>query len=446
MVSAVPTARGLFTGRRVPGALIDATIAVTAFGGTLAVVAHGLGTGGTTSRHLDALGVLLAACASLPLLAWRRHALAVFAATTAASAALNLLGYPAGPPIGPTVALYLLAASRDGDHPWTRQTTVTVVGLFAAHFAAFAIGHSTIPGTDLAIGALVWAVAWFAGDRTRLRRAEIAELEQRAVRTEQEAERERRLAAAEERARIARDLHDSAAHAINVIAVQAGAARLLADRDPQRSRAALETIEEVARQTITDIDQIVRTLRDGTPADGRVEAPPGLAALGTLIADHARTGLSVTVRTEGRPRPLAGATDQAAYRILQEALTNAARHGTGSAEIVLTFAERALDLEIINQAGGGCGAGGGGAGVRGDRGARGGGAGGRGDRGAGAPAGGSGEGGGHGLVGMRERAALLGGGLRAEQLDGSFRIRAHLPDRGAVTRLPGAADDRSECP
>ena len=351
MVSAAPTARGVFAGRRVPAALIDATIAVAAFGGTVAVLAHGLGSAGTTGRHLDTLGVLLAACASLPLLAWRRHALAVFAASTAASAALNLLGYPAGPPIGPTVALYLLAASREGAHPWTLETMVAVVGLFAAHFLAFAIGHATIPGTDLAIGALVWAVAWFAGDRTRLRRAEIAELEQRARRTEQEAERERRLAAAEERARIARDLHDSAAHAINVIAVQAGAARLLADRDPPRLEPPFRRSRRSRARRSREIDQIVRTLRDGATASGGVEAPPGLAALGTLIDDHARTGLSVRLRTDGRPRSLAGPTDQAAYRILQEALTNAARHGTGTAEVVLTFGGRALDLKVINQCG-----------------------------------------------------------------------------------------------
>ena len=155
IVSATPIARGLPTARHRSGALLDGAIAVTAFGATLTLLAHGLGSGTTASRHLDAVGVLLGACASLPLPAWRRHALSVFAATTVASAALNLLGYPGGPPVGPTVALYLLASSRDAAHPWTRETTAIVVGLFSFHFAAFAIGHSTMPETELAIGAQV---------------------------------------------------------------------------------------------------------------------------------------------------------------------------------------------------------------------------------------------------------------------------------------------------
>ena len=177
--------------------------------------------------------MVLAAVSSLPLVQWRRAPLGVFVVTVAASAALMALGYAAGPPVGATIALYLLAASRDDAHPWTVWTTGIVAALFAVHFGADAIGHGSVSAVELAIGALVWAVAWFAGERTRLRRQQLAELRRRAVRAELEAENERRLAVAEERARIARDLHDSAAHAINVIAVQAGAARLLQERDPR---------------------------------------------------------------------------------------------------------------------------------------------------------------------------------------------------------------------
>ena len=109
----------------------------------------------------------------------------------------------------------------------------------------------------LLAGTLVWGGAWVIGDRIRQRRARLTELVDRALRAERETERERRLAAAEERTRIARDLHDSAGHAINVILVQAGAARLLQEQDPTRARAALETIEEVARETLGEIDQLV---------------------------------------------------------------------------------------------------------------------------------------------------------------------------------------------
>ena len=189
---------------------------------------------------------------------------------------------------------------------------------------------------------------WVVGDRVRQRRERIAEFEQRALRAEREAEREQRLAVAEERTRIARDLHDSAGHAINVILVQAGAARLLSTRDPERAQAALETIEEVARETLGEIDQLVRVLRDdGRPDDvGRdsVEPPLGLAALETLAERHSSAGLVVDVHTRGSRRPLR--LDQAAYRILQEALTNAARHGEGSAKVDIAFGTRVLELVV----------------------------------------------------------------------------------------------------
>jgi signal transduction histidine kinase len=233
------------------------------------------------------------------------------------------------------------------------------------------------------------------GDRVRQRRARIVELEERARRAERDAERERRLAAAEERTRIARDLHDSAGHAINVILVQAGAARLLSTQDPERSQAALETIEEVARETLGEIDQLVRALRDDGPngAGERVEPPTGLAAVGTLAARHRSAGLAIDIREHGSRRTLSPGLDQAAYRILQEALTNAARHGAGSAVVEIGFGPASLELSVTNPTG------------------------------LGAPAGADG----HGIVGMRERAALLGGSLEAGARDGRFRVRASLP-------------------
>jgi signal transduction histidine kinase len=245
---------------------------------------------------------------------------------------------------------------------------------------------------ELVLGAVVWAAAWFAGDRTRLRRERIAELEERARRAEREAERERRLAAAEERTRIARDLHDSAGHAINVILVQAGAARLLQEQDLARSREALETIEEVARDTLGEIDQLVRALRENGSPEG-VEPPPGLAALGALAERYRASGLAVTVRTDGSRRPLAPGIDQAAYRILQEALTNAARHGRGSAEVEIDFGPSVLEITVTNPM----------------------------------PPGSAAREGGHGLVGMRERAHLLGGSVEAGMSNGAFQIRARLP-------------------
>jgi signal transduction histidine kinase len=295
---------------------------------------------------------------------------------TAASAALAALGYPHGVPLGPTVAVYLLAASRDDAHPWTARTTGVVAGLFAVHAAALGISRSQLPVTAIAIGALVWVIAWFAGERTRLRREQLTELEARAR--------------AEERTRIARDLHDSAGHAINVIGIQAGAARLLQESDPAGSRDALQTIEQIARQTVGEIDRLVGGLREDEPAT----SPPGLAGLEALAAQHRAAGLHVAVSSHGTPRPLGAAADRAVYRIVQEALTNANRHGSGPARVELAFGASAVDLVVTNPV----------------------------DAPSTARADGS-----HGLIGMRERAALAGGVLVAERRDGVFRVHARLP-------------------
>ncbi len=396
-VTAAPVARLPSAARRW---LLDGAIALVAFSATLALLSHGLGSSGNVKHHLDTIGTLLAVCTTFPLVVWRRAPLAVFIVTTAASAASMARGYPGGPPVGPTIALYLLAASRDANRPWTRQITEIVVGMFCVHVLAFGLGHDQVPDVQIAFGALVWGLAWFAGERTRLRRQQLAEFEQRALRAEEEVVRERRLALAEERARIARDLHDSAAHAINVIAVQAGAARLWQEQDPSRSRAALETIEEVAHRTVAEIDQIVHSLRDehssSSEAEGRVEPSPGLAALHSLVAQHGAAGLPVTVTSKGEARALGGAVDRAAYRILQEALTNCARHGAGDASVELAFCADALELTIENA-------------VPSDVPLR------------------VAMNGGHGLVGMSERAALLGGELEAGRMNGAFRVHARLP-------------------
>jgi signal transduction histidine kinase len=371
---------------------------VVVFGLSLALLAAGgtVGESEADARGFDGLAVALAALASLPLAGRRRAPLAVFALTAAASAALNALGYPPGPPLGPTIALFFLAASPEQTRVPTRLTAATVAGLFVVHVGAVGFAREEFPTVPLLFGALVWGAAWVFGDRVRMRRARIVELEERALRAEREAERERRLAAAEERTRIARDLHDSAGHAINVILVQAGAARLLSEKDPERARAALETIEEVARETVEEIDQLVRVLRDddGAPEPPReVEPPLGLAALDTLAERHRAAGVEVMVQVDGPRRELAPGVDQAAYRILQEALTNAARHGNGRADVDITFGSSALEITVTNPV----------------------------------PPDSVAAGGGHGIVGMRERAALLGGNLQSIAADGVFRIDARLP-------------------
>jgi signal transduction histidine kinase len=381
--------------------MADAALAIAVLAGSIALLAA-RGHSGADTRELDLLGVLLAALASLPLVAWRRAPLAVFVLTAAASAVLNGLGYPPGPPLGPTIAVFLLSLSPERTRAPRSAAAAVVIALLVIHAGATGIAEGAFPTVPLLFGALVWGGAWVIGDRVRERRARIAALEERARRAERDAERERRLAAAEERTRIARDLHDSAGHAINVILVQAGAARLLSKQDPERSQAALETIEDVARETLDEIDQLVRALREeGLPdeAGGKVEPPLGLAALGTLVERHRSAGLAVSIREHGSRRPLSPGLDQAAYRILQEALTNAARHGDGGAEVEIGFGPSSLELDVTNRA--------------------------LPDPTSAAV--------GNGIVGMRERATLLGGSLEAGASDGRFRVRARLPYGGLGT-------------
>jgi signal transduction histidine kinase len=342
-----------------------------------------------TDRDLDLLGGALAVLSSVPLAGRRVAPLSVLGVVTAATAALYGFGYGLGPPMGFAVALYSASENRDETRPrtWAAAVVLSIVVLLGPHLIRDGLA------AELLLGGAVSSAAWFAGDRARLRRERIAELEERARRAEREAERERRLAASEERTGIARDLHDSAGHAINVILVQAGAARLLQERDPERSREAIETIEEVARDTLGEIDQLVRALRENSsPAE--VEPPPGLAALDALAARHRSSGLAVTVSIEGPRRPLAPVVDQAAYRILQEALTNAARHGAGSAEVEIDYGPTQLEVSVTNP-------------TAQDAIAR--------------------NGGTHGIVGMRERTQLLGGSLETAARDGLFILRARLP-------------------
>jgi signal transduction histidine kinase len=365
---------------------VDALIAVVVLTFSLAAIARG--GFDDDGESLDAVAVVLVALTALPLVGRRVAPLPVFAVVTAATATLYGLRYGLGPPLGFAVALYTVADERPQDARLQRAAlAASVVVLLGPHLVRDGLAP------EVFLGAGVWAAAWFAGDRSRLRRERIAELEERARNAEREAARERRLAAAEERMRIARDLHDSAGHAINVILVQAGAARLLQERDPAGARAALLTVEEVARDTLGEIDQLVRALREDLPP-GEVELPPGLAALDALAERYRVSGLSVAVTLDGERRPLSPAVDRAAYRILQEALTNAAWHGGGSAEIAIEFAPRALEIAVTNPM---------------------------------APSPSERDGGGHGIVGMRERAQLLGGTLATGADNGSFRVHARLP-------------------
>jgi signal transduction histidine kinase len=362
-------------------------IAGVAFGFSILVVLHGASfVSRSTSRGVDLLTIILVACSTLPLFWWRRSPFGVFVITAIANVALAAFAYPLGVPVGPAVALFLLAAHRDESRVPIERIGIAAMLLLVAYVVASGLKESTFPGFELVHATLLWAVAWFAGERVRLRHEQIADLKR-------QAQGERLLAAAEERARIARDLHDSAGHAINVIAVRAGAARLRYHDDPERAVVALEAIENVARQTAADIDRIVGALRD-RETDDVVEAPLGLASLGGLIDQHADAGFDITYTTSGCTRPVDRPVDQAAFRILQEALTNASRHGAGTAHVEIDYGPSLLELRITNS-------------VDMQRSAE--------------PTTG------HGLVGMQERAAALRGDVEIDRSNGTFIIRARLP-------------------
>jgi signal transduction histidine kinase len=366
--------------------VVDVLIVLVVFGFTAGTLGGDRGWAEDATRTRDVLGVFLAAATALPLLLRRRAPVAAFALSAPPSALISALGYPSGPPLGPTVALFFVGKYPSDSQTGRRVAALTVAAMYVLHIGASWIGDADAPLIPVLLGALVWGGAWVAGDR-------VGQRQERAREQQARAERDRRLAVAEERTRIARDLHDSAGHALNVILVQSGAARLLAEKDPARARAALETVESVARETVDEIDRMVRVLREDDGAS--VDPPIGLAALDRLVRRHEEAGLSVKAIVRGEPRQLPRAVDQAGYRIVQEALTNAARHGASGAELAVSYGDRALELTVENGTQGGEDV------VEG-----------------------------HGIVGMRERAALLGGRIEVSRRGGRFRMRAELPYGG----------------
>jgi len=205
-----------------------------------------------------------------------------------------------------------------------------------------------------------------------------------------------RRAAAEERARIARELHDVVGHAIGVIVLQADGGRRLLRVDPGETERALTTIEQTGRGALDEMRRLVAMLR-ATDDEDALAPQPGLAGLEELAADVRAAGLPVDVVIEGQPTALPAGVDLSAYRIAQEALTNALKHaGPAHARVLVRYGAREVGIEVE-------------------------------DDGRGAPTAGS-NGGGHGLVGIRERAALYGGQVDAgPRPEGGFAVRVRLP-------------------
>jgi signal transduction histidine kinase len=213
-------------------------------------------------------------------------------------------------------------------------------------------------------------------------------------------ERERDMlaheAVAEERARIARELHDLVAHNVSVMVVQAGAERVALGDEQTSTRAALTSIEQAGRQALAEARRLLGVLRRNGDSEG-LEPQPSIEQIDLLLEQVQRAGLPVTLAVEGEPTALPAGVDLCAYRIVQEALTNALKHaGPAHAEVLLRYEPRALDVEVRDDGSGAATA--------------------------------NGDGAGHGLIGMRERVALYGGALATgPRAGGGFEIRAHIP-------------------
>lgn len=345
---------------------------------------------------------------SAAVLASRTHPRATLATTTAASAALTALGYLPSPLLLAPVmtALYWLAALTDSRTTGTcAAATVTV--LMATSLAGAPLGDDLILRTA---GTVLWLLLPVSlGGRSRFRRAYLESVQARAAHAERTRDEEARLRVAEERLRIARELHDAVAHHMAVAHAQAGTAAHLAETHPEQTRKILADLVGTTTSALLELRATVGVLRrTAGPDTDPLEPAPGLDRLPDLVASCASAGLTVTVTTKGPARPLSPGVDLTAYRIIQEALTNATKHAPDhTARVRLHYDTARLLVTVTND--------------------------GTANETAATPV----PGGGYGLMGMRERAHSVGGDLRAgPRPDGGFEVSAVLPFRPRT-----AADD-----
>ncbi|GAB7186390.1 sensor histidine kinase [Kitasatospora sp. Ki12] len=256
----------------------------------------------------------------------------------------------------------------------------------------------------------VAGVGWLAVALVRARRLYRAAIGERGWLLERERESAARTAVDAERARIAAELHDIVSHNVSLMVVQAGAAREVLTTMPEEAAAAMGAVEAAGRDTMTELRHLLGLLApaaDGSeePAPEDFAPQPSLGRLSPLIDRFSFAGLPVEVRVSGEPRPLPAGIDVTAYRIVQEALTNALKHGDGgTAEVTVRYADHYLRVEVLNS---GPSVLSGGSASRAPR-----------------PA----DGAGRGLVGLRERVAVYGGDLDARRrLGGGYRVRARIP-------------------
>jgi signal transduction histidine kinase len=369
--------------------LVDAGIAAVVTGVSLE------GSLAATSWHphgppVNLAGLLLVTAGGMALAVRRRYPATVLAVTLAAALVAGPAGHAHTPWLPVIVAFFAAVRAM-------RRVAVIgslVIGYLAAVWPPWLIGSRGHASATFALALLCGLLALLSA--AELMRAAA----QRRLAAQRIREQELLRLASEERMRIARDLHDVVAHNISVINVQANTALHLADRQPERAREALATINDVSRQALAELRSVLGVLRADGDAAPRAPAP-GLGELDTLVGNMAAAGLKVELETEGSPAPLPAGVDVAAYRIIQEALTNSARH-SGAARATVRVRYRGSEVEIEVE-----------------------------DKGTAGPKPPWPAGTGSGIAGMTDRAQALGGRLTAgPRPSGGFLVTAALPVSG----------------
>jgi len=340
------------------------------------------------------LGLVVVSASSL--LCRREHPLLAWAGATLAGVPAVLLSAegPIGLALATTLALFAVGLR-------TRLSTTVLAALVSGVAYSLAVGtardywvseHGDVEGLQQ----LAWGGAAAAiGVSVRNHRRAVDAAEQRALQAEQTREEEAERRVTDERLRIARDLHDVVAHHISVVSVQAGVARHLLDTRPDQARAALGLVRDASKSVLTELSAVLGLLRTSDEGDAPREPAPGLAQVDALIASVRAAGLDLTSTVAGQVAELRPISDLTAYRVVQEALTNALRYGAGTAQLTLEHRPEELRITVRNPLGA--------AGRAADR-------------------------SGHGLIGMRERVEALSGRLSAgPDTDASFTVSATIP-------------------
>ena len=365
-------------------------VGMLAIGVTGAILGRGHEIGPEGPLWLDVLAMLAIV---LPLLARRRFPFGAPVAVGVAAAATSFVDNTVVPFDGVTflvgcAALFLVSTLRD-----PRQA----VAGFAVGEGALAVVVHNDPRSGLGnfiVGSIIFTIVWAIGFGVGRKSVEADEARQRALRAEHEREERARTAVAEERARIARELHDVVGHSVSVMTVQASGVRRLLRPEQEREREALLVVERTGREALAEMRRMVGVLR--RPEEGPALAPqPSLEHLERLVEQAGEAGLRVELRVEGDAIKLPAGVDLTAYRLVQEGLTNAIKHARATrADVLVHNGDGQLEV-MVSDNGNGVG---------------------------------NGDGGGHGLVGMRERVSVYGGELDAgPQPGGGYRLRARLP-------------------